>query len=69
MRLGVVKGHHRAERFWERRGYSKVRIREGLAMGRRTNDVRVMIKALYNQPTADYFALVERDRPDSANPA
>jgi GNAT superfamily N-acetyltransferase len=69
MRLGVVAGHSRAERFWEGRGYSEVRRRGGIAMGRRTNDVRVMIKSLYNQPVAEYLALVERDRPEGANAA
>jgi GNAT superfamily N-acetyltransferase len=69
MRLGVVAGHSRAERFWEGRGYREVRRRRGLAMGRQTNDIRVMIKSLYNQPMAEYFALVERDRPEGANAA
>jgi len=69
MRLGVVAGHSRAERFWEGRGYSEVRRRRGLAMGRRTNDIRVMIKSLYDQPIDEYFALVERDRPEGANAA
>ena len=69
MRLGVVAGNSRAERFWEGRGYSEVRRRGGLAMGRRMNDVRVMIKSLYNQPIDEYFALAERDRPEDANAA
>jgi hypothetical protein len=69
MRLGVVAGNGRAERFWEGRGYREVRRREGLAMGRRTNDVRVMIKSLCRQPFDEYFALVERDRPGDANAA
>ena len=69
MRLGVVAGHNRAERFWEGRGYSEVRRRGGLAMGRRTNGVRVMIKSLHNQSIDEYFALVERDRPEGPNAA
>jgi GNAT superfamily N-acetyltransferase len=64
MRLGVVAGNGRAERFWERLGYGEVRRREGIAMGRRTNAIRVMAKPLRGQPLDAYLALVDRDRPD-----
>ena len=62
-RLGVVAGNTRAERFWERVGYSEVRMRRQVQMGRRTNDVRVMAKPLTGGSIAQYLALVSRDRP------
>ena len=64
-RLGVVVGNTRAERFWERLGYLDVRRREGLAMGRRVNAVRVMVKPLGDEDVGQYLARVPRDRPDS----
>jgi len=64
LRLGVVDGNQRAERFWERLGYRQARIREGVAMGKLTNTVRVMIKALTDRSLEEYLAVVERDRPD-----
>ena len=64
IRLGVVAGNTRAERFWERSGYVQVRERGPLQMGQRTNLLRVMVKPLAGGALADYLALVERDRPD-----
>ena len=64
MRLGVVVGNTRAERFWARCGFLRVRMREGLVMGRRTNVVAVLVKPLGAQPLDDYLRLVARDRPD-----
>lgn len=64
MRLGVVEGNARAERFWERCGYVETRKRHGLVMGRRTNTVRVMLKPLAGGTVDEYLALVPRDRPD-----
>jgi GNAT superfamily N-acetyltransferase len=63
MRLGVVVGNERAERFWLRQGYVETRLRHGVVMGERVNSVRVMIKPLDGAPLCDYLALVERDRP------
>lgn len=63
LRLGVVVGNARAERFWQRQGYAEVRTREGVVMGERTNTLRVMVKSLAGDPIERYFALVERDRP------
>lgn len=63
VRLGVVSGNLRAERFWSRLGYAEVRKREGIAMGVLVNTVRVMVKPLEDQGIADYLALVARDRP------
>ena len=65
LRLGVVRGSTRAERFWERCGYVQVRERGPLAMGKKTNLLRVMAKPLAGGTLADYLALVERDRPAS----
>jgi GNAT superfamily N-acetyltransferase len=64
LRLGVVSGNARAERFWTRVGYVETRTREGVAMGRRVNTIRVMVKTLADEPLERYLALVERDRPD-----
>jgi hypothetical protein len=64
-RLGVVIGNARAERFWVRLGYLDVRRREGLAMGRRVNAIRVMVKPLGDEDLRQYLAHVTRDRPAS----
>lgn len=65
MRLGVVVGNERAERFWQKVGYTEVRRRTGWVMGRRVNTLRVMYKSLHGDSLEDYLALVERDRPDA----
>jgi RimJ/RimL family protein N-acetyltransferase len=62
LRLGVVKGNRRAERFWERRGFVEVRERSGIAMGMRINTVRVMAKPLAAGTLDQYLTLVPRDR-------
>lgn len=62
LRLGVVLGHIRAERFWEQQGFMQTRLRSGVSMGRLTNTLRVMFKPLAGGTLADYLALVERDR-------
>jgi GNAT superfamily N-acetyltransferase len=66
LRLGVVQGNARAERFWASCGYTQVRVREGLVMGQRTNTVRVMLKPLADETLEEYLAQVPRDRPDGA---
>jgi GNAT superfamily N-acetyltransferase len=65
LRLGVVDGNRRAERFWKRHGYVELRKRLGVQMGERVNDVRVMAKALGSGTLSEYLALVPRDRPGS----
>jgi GNAT superfamily N-acetyltransferase len=65
LRLGVVHGSVRAERFWRRCGYVQVRERGPVSMGRKSNLLRVMVKPLAGGTVADYLALVERDRPES----
>jgi len=61
LRLGVVVGNARAEHFWIRCGFIDVRLRAGVPMGARVNDVRVMVKPLTGEALADYRALVPRD--------
>ena len=63
MRLGVVKGNTRAERFWAAQGYIPVRERHGIQMGNRITTVRNMIKPLQGGSIETYFALVPRDQP------
>jgi RimJ/RimL family protein N-acetyltransferase len=65
LRLGVVEGNSRAERFWERAGFAEVRKREGLAMGTKVNTVRVMAKALAGGSLTEYLTLMERDNPQA----
>lgn len=62
LRLGVVVGNARAERFWERMGYAETRRREGVQAGRRVNTVRVMLKPLGDESLGGYLARVPRDR-------
>jgi len=45
-------------------GYVDLRMRTGIPMGKRVNDVRVMVKPLTSNTLADYLTLVPRDRPD-----
>lgn len=63
IRLGAVQGYPRAERFWSRQGYVDVRLRPGVAMGQRVNDLRVMVKPLGEAGVAEYLARVARDNP------
>jgi len=65
IRLGVVAGNARAERFWEKLGYLEVRKRAAVPMGERVNDLRVMMKPLAGGTVAEYLALVARDRPET----
>ena len=65
LRLGVVQGSARAERFWERCGYAEVRQRGPTTMGKKSNLLRVMWKPLTGGTLAQYLALVGRDRPDA----
>jgi GNAT superfamily N-acetyltransferase len=65
LRLGVVQGNLRAERFWQSLGYQQVRTRLDVVMGQRKNTLRVMIKPLGDDSLERYLSLVERDRPES----
>lgn len=68
LRLGVVQGNARAERFWQAQGCTEVRQRHGVVMGKRTKTLRVMVKPLAGQPMPGalqhYLQLVPRDRPE-----
>ncbi len=65
LRLGVVKGNARAERFWEALDFVQIRTRDGVEMGIRTNTLRVMVKPLAGDALEHYLSLVPRDRPES----
>jgi GNAT superfamily N-acetyltransferase len=65
IRLGVVTGNARAERFWEQHGFIDVRTRGGITMGKRVNTVRVMVKPLAGSDIGAYLSLVARDRPET----
>ena len=64
LRLGVVQGNTRAERFWERCAFVEVRKRGGVEMGMLVNTLRVMAKPLAAGTLPEYLALVARDRPE-----
>ena len=64
LRLGVVQGNVRAERFWEALGFVQTRTRSGVEMGKLTNTLRVMVKPLASGTLELYLSLVERDRPE-----
>ncbi|HEY2558670.1 MAG TPA: GNAT family N-acetyltransferase [Caldimonas sp.] len=66
IRLGVVAGNAKAERFWQRSGYVQVRERGPMQMGLKTNLLRVMVKSLAGGSIERYLALVERDRVGAA---
>jgi GNAT superfamily N-acetyltransferase len=63
VRLGVVLGNPKAERFWQRMGYRQVRERAGLPTGRRVSTLRVLVKPLADESLDVYLAHVTRDRP------
>lgn len=64
IRLGVVIGNARAERFWEKCGYREVRQRLAVPYGQKVNDIRVMLKPLAGGELSEYLAAVARDRPE-----
>lgn len=68
LRLGVVRGNGRAERFWRRNGFTDVREHPAVDTGGRVNAVRMMVKPLAGGSLEQYLALVPRDRPGSALP-
>lgn len=64
LRLGVVEGNVRGERFWQGRGYVEVRKRVGVAHGARINTISVRVKTLAGGTIPAYLQMIERDRPD-----
>ncbi|MBT2370554.1 GNAT family N-acetyltransferase [Pseudomonas fluorescens] len=65
LRLTVVQGNTRAERFWPKLGYVSVRAREGIKMGRQVNRVFILVKPLAGADIEGYLRSVSRDRPDA----
>lgn len=63
IRLGVVGGNWRAERFWHRCGFTELRRREGIEVGTLTHTIHVMLKPLGGNSVDAYLERVERDRP------
>jgi RimJ/RimL family protein N-acetyltransferase len=63
LRLTVVIGNTKAERFWPKLGYVQVRTREGITMGRQVNRVSIQVKPVAGGQIDEYLALVARDRP------
>lgn len=64
LRLGVVAGNARAERFWQRLGYRELVRRHGIDTGGRINDIRMMLKPLGDATREAYLERVPRDRAD-----
>lgn len=64
LRLGVVAGNRKAERFWEKAGYREVRRLEE-QLGSMTHTMRLMVKSLGGSDLDEYLREVPRDRPKS----
>lgn len=62
LRLSVVIGNRKAERFWSRLGYVPVRTRAGIVMGRQENSVSIRVMALCGAGMDEYLSQVPRDR-------
>ncbi len=65
LRLGVVAGNTRAERFWQANGFLETRIRENTPYRSRTQTMRVLYKPLTGGTLEEYRALIARDRPEA----
>jgi ribosomal protein S18 acetylase RimI-like enzyme len=65
LRLGVVEGNTRAERFWEKQGYVEVRKRGDYPVGERLATLRMMVKLPADGSLGEYLERVPRDRPES----
>jgi GNAT superfamily N-acetyltransferase len=66
IRLGVVSGHVKAERFWTRQGYVEIRRRHNVQLGKLTHTVGVFVKPLGQRGLTEYLGLVPRDQPESS---
>lgn len=62
LRLGVVRGNGRAERFWQKMGYVDVAERRDHVQGKRRHVLRVMAKAVAGGSWDEYRRLVPLDR-------
>jgi GNAT superfamily N-acetyltransferase len=65
LRLDVVIGNRKAERFWEKAGYKDVQHLT-VQLGTMTHPVRVMVKSLRGSDIDQYLREVPRDRPKSS---
>jgi GNAT superfamily N-acetyltransferase len=68
MRLGVVQGNVRAERFWRAQGFAPVRTRPLVNASGQPKTVHALIKPLHGGTLAQYLQLVPRDHPASTLP-
>jgi GNAT superfamily N-acetyltransferase len=68
LRLGVVVGNERGERFWRRQGFVRISQKEGIDTGGRLNTVQRMLKPLADDSIEAYLQAVPRDRPGSTLP-
>jgi len=64
IRLGVIINNMKAERFWEKCGYTEIRKRLSVKFGSQVHDFRVMVKSFHRATLDEYLHRVERDRPD-----
>ncbi|MBK7369189.1 MAG: GNAT family N-acetyltransferase [Candidatus Eisenbacteria bacterium] len=64
LRLGVIVGNVRAERFWASLGFLETRVRDGVVYGKLTHSISVRVKPLEGGTVEEYLARVPRDRPD-----
>lgn len=65
LRLTVVVGNTKAERFWPKLGYVQVRTREGIRMGQQVNTVSIQVKPVAGGRLDEYAVRVARDRPQA----
>ncbi|OYT87948.1 MAG: GNAT family N-acetyltransferase [Burkholderiales bacterium PBB3] len=68
LRLGVVAGNLRAERFWSKCGYKEVRTRAHINAAGEAKITNVLVKSLYGGDLRQYLQLVPRDAPNSQLP-
>lgn len=67
LRLGVIRGNARGERFWQKMGYVDVSERRDYVRGGGTHVLRVMAKPLAGGTFEQYRELVPRDAAAVAN--
>lgn len=65
LRLGVVEQNARAQAFWARNGYQRIKTRQNVDFGRQTNTVHTMIKLVGPLTMDAYLAMVARDRAET----
>ena len=61
--VGRSRWHTVAERFWEKVGYTEVKLRKGVEMKERIFDMRIMAKPLGGGTIAEYRSIMPRDDP------